>query len=268
MTTNQYVYLLSDATGETVEKIVDAALTQFPKGMVLLKRVGNVRTKERIINTLDEAEKKGGMVVYTIVNQEFALLVHEECEARGIPSIDLLTPLLMKLSGCVGLPPKEMPGLFHGINEKYFQRIEAVEFSVQHDDGQELRSLHFADIVLAGVSRTSKTPLSMYLAHSGFKVANVPIVMGVDPPIELFEVDPKRVVGLIIDPQRLTELRIARLKYLNQSIKTDYADYDQIVDEIHHAKTLYRQNGWIVINVSGKAVEETANEILVKLSFK
>jgi regulator of PEP synthase PpsR (kinase-PPPase family) len=268
MINKQYVYLLSDATGETVEKIVDAALTQFPKGMVLLKRVGNVRTRERILNTLEEAAQKQGMVVYTIVNHEFALLIHEECEARGIPSIDLLTPLLMKLSGCMGLPPKEMPGLFHGINEKYFQRIEAVEFSVQHDDGQELRSLHFADIVLAGVSRTSKTPLSMYLAHSGWKVANVPIVMGVAPPKELFEVDPKKVVGLIIDPQHLVELRIARLKYLNQSIKSDYADYEQIVEEILYAKTLFRRNSWITVRVSGKAVEETANEILVKLSLK
>ena len=268
MMTKQYVYLLSDATGDTVEKIVDAALTQFPKGTVLIKRVGNVRTRERIFNALDEVEKRHGLVVYTTVNQEFALSIHEECEARGIPSIDMLTPLLMKLSSCVGSPPKEMPGLFHGINEKYFQRIEAVEFSVQHDDGQELRSLHFADIVLAGVSRTSKTPLSMYLAHSGWKVANVPIVMGVEPPRELFEVNRKRVVGLIIDPQRLTELRIARLKYLNQSIKTAYADFDQVVDEIHHAKALYRQNGWIIVNVSGKAVEETANEISVKLSLK
>ncbi len=268
MPTKQYVYVLSDATGETVEKIVDAALTQFPKGMVLVKRVGNVRTRERILNALEEAERNKGIVVYTIVNQEFALLTHEECEARGVPSIDLLTPLLMKLSGCMGIPPKEMPGLFHGINEKYFQRIEAVEFSVQHDDGQELRSIHFSDIVLVGVSRTSKTPLSMYLAHSGWKVANVPIVKGIDPPRELFEVESKQVVGLIIDPQRLVELRIARLKNINQSIKTEYANYEQIVDEIYYTKNLFRHNNWIIVNVSGKAVEETANEILVKLSLK
>jgi hypothetical protein len=208
------------------------------------------------------------MVVYTAVDQEIALSIHEQCETRGIPSLDMMTPLLMKLSSCVGTPPKEMPGLFHGVNENYFQRIEAVEFSVQHDDGQELRTLHLADIILAGVSRTSKTPLSMYLAHSGWKVANIPIVMGVKPPQELFEADPKRVVGLIIDPQRLTELRITRLKSLNQSIKTAYAEFDQVVEEIHHAKALYRKNNWITVNVSGKAVEETANEILVRLSLK
>ncbi len=174
----------------------------------------------------------------------------------------------MKLSTYLEATPKKMPGLFHGVNDKYYKRIEAVEFSVKHDDGQEPQSMHLADIILVGVSRTSKTPLSMYLAHEGWKVANIPIIKGIKPPTELFGVNPKRVVGLLIDPKRLLELRIARLKILRQYTRTAYADYDQIVEEIKDVTKLYRQQSWAVVNVSGKAVEETTNEVLVKMKLK
>jgi regulator of PEP synthase PpsR (kinase-PPPase family) len=263
-----YTYLFSDATGATVEKMVDAALTQFEATDVQIKRIGNLRSRESILAALDEAERHQGMIVYTVVNQDFVTLIQEECEARKLLSIDLFTPLLMKLSSYLEAPPKKMPGLFHGVNDKYYQRIEAVEFSVKHDDGQETQTLYLADIILVGVSRTSKTPLSMYLAHEGWKVANIPIIKGIKPPSELFEVDPKRVVGLLIDPKRLLELRIARLKNLKQDIFTAYADYDNILEEISEVQKLYRQQSWAVVNVSGKAVEETANEVLVKMKLK
>ena len=262
------VYLFSDATGATVEKMVDAALTQFEVGDVQVKRIGNLRSRESILAALDEAAKHGGMIVYTVVNQEFVSLIQEECQFRKLLSIDLFTPLLLKLSSFLEATPKKMPGLFHGVNDRYYRRIEAVEFSVKHDDGQELRTIHQADIILVGVSRTSKTPLSMYLAHSGWKVANIPIVKGIRPPSELFAVNPKHVVGLLIDPKRLTELRIARLKNLKQNIFSAYADYAQIVEEIQEVKKLYGKNSWTIINVSGKAVEETANEVLVKMKLK
>jgi regulator of PEP synthase PpsR (kinase-PPPase family) len=160
-----------------------------------------------------------------------------------------------------------MPGLLRGMNAEYFRRIEAVEFTVKHDDGQECRNLHKADIVLAGVSRSSKTPLSIYLAHRGWKVANVPIVAGIAPPPELLQLDPGRVAGLLIDPQRLMELRAARLVHMGQSPRTEYADYDKIEDEIRAARRLFRQQRWAVIDVSAKAVEETANEVLHKLKL-
>ncbi len=264
----QIVYLLSDATGETAEKMVMAALLQFGVRDVRLKRVSNVRNKNQVYEALDEVLATKGMVVYTIVNRDLARLVHDECASLGISSIDLITPLLMRISEFFGLSPREMPGLLHGVDEEYFRRVEAVEFTVKHDDGQETGHLGKADIVLLGVSRSSKTPLSMYLAHRGWKVANVPLVKGIDPPQELFTIDAKRVVGLLIDPQRLVELRGARLKNLGMDARAAYADYEEVEDEIRYVKSFYRRNGWVIVDVSGKAVEETANEVLVKLKLK
>jgi len=268
MNDSRLVYLLSDATGETAEKIVMAALKQFGEKKVQVKRVSNVRTKNQVYEALDEALAQQGAVVYTLVNRELAQLVHDECASLGLPSIDLITPLLMKLSEFFGRSAGETPGLLHGVDEDYFRRVEAVEFTVKHDDGQETRNLAKADIILTGVSRSSKTPLSIYLAHRGWKVANVPLVKGIDPPAELFQVDPRRVVGLLIDPQRLVELRAARLRNLGQDPKAAYADYEEIEEELRHARALFRRNPWVVIDVSGKAVEETANEVLVKLGLK
>ena len=268
MSTAQAIYLLSDATGETAEKMVMAALTQFRDKPVRLKRINNVRTKNQVYEALDEALGKRGLVVYTIVNRDLAQLVHDECEGLGLVNIDLLTPLLMKVAHCLGLSPKETPGLLHGIDEAYFRRIEAIEFTVKHDDGQEPRNLHLADIVLVGISRTSKTPLSIYLAHRGWKVANVPLVKGIDLPPQLFDVDPKRIAALIIDPQRLVEVRAARLRNLGQDTRAAYADYEEIEEELKFAKKFFRRHAWLMIDVSSKAVEETANEVLVRLGLK
>ena len=268
MSTTQAIYLLSDATGETAEKMVMAALTQFRDKPVRLTRINNVRTKNQVYEALDDALAINALVVYTIVNRELAQLVYDECDGLGLVNIDLLTPLLMKVAQCIGRSPKETPGLLHGVDDAYFRRIEAIEFTVKHDDGQEPRNLHLADIVLVGISRTSKTPLSIYLAHRGWKVANVPLVKGIDPPEQLFEVDPKRIAGLIIDPQRLLEVRAARLRNLGQDPKAAYADYEEIEEELKYAKKFFRGQPWSVIDVSSKAVEETANEVLVRLGLK
>ena len=268
MSTAQAIYLLSDATGETAEKMVLAAMTQFRDKPVRLIRVNNVRTKNQVYEALDEALEKNALVVYTIVNRELAHMAHDECDGLGLTSIDLLTPLLMKVAHCVGRSPKETPGLLHGVDEAYFRRIEAIEFTVKQDDGQEPRNLYLADIVLVGISRTSKTPLSIYLAHRGWKVANVPLVKGIDPPSELFEIDPKRIAALIIDPQRLVEVRAARLRNLGQDPRAAYADYEEIEEELKFAKKFFRGHPWAVIDVSSKAVEETANEVLVRLGLK
>lgn len=262
------IFLLSDATGETAEKIVSAAVLQFQNRNVQIRRVSKVRGKNQVYEALDRALTDRALVVYTIVNQELAHLVQNECDALGLPCIDLISPLLMKLGEFIGVSPGETPGLLHGISKEYFRRIEAVDFAVKHDDGQETRNLHQADIILVGVSRTSKTPLSIYLAHKGWKVANVPLVKGIDPPKELLEVDANRVAGLIIDPERLAELRTARMSHLGQITPGAYADYQSIVEEIRAARAFCRRQGWVVVDVSGKAVEETANEVLVKLKRK
>ncbi len=262
------IYLVSDATGETAEKIVNAVLLQFPEKVVRLRRISHVRDKNSIFNCLDDALKDQALIVYTMVNRELAQLVNDECEALGIPHLDLITPLLSKASEFFGRSPRQTPGLLHHMDEEYFRRIEAVEFTVKHDDGQELRHLPYADIVLVGVSRTSKTPLSTYLAHRGWKVANVPLIRGMEPPAELMQVDPRRVAGLYIDPQRLVELRATRLRHLGQDARAAYANLEEIEEEIRAAKNFFRRNGWVMIDVSGKAVEESANEALVKLKLK
>lgn len=268
MAVPQRVYLISDATGETAEKMVNAALTQFRDKPVRVTRISNVRDRNSILQSLDEVLQNRGLVVYTVVNRDLAQLVHDECEALGLPCFDLITPLLMKFSEFFGRSPGQTPGLLHDMDEDYFRRIEAVEFTVKHDDGQELRHLTDADIVLVGVSRTSKTPLSTYLAHHGWKVANVPLVMGIDPPRELFQVDPRRVAGLYIEGQRLLELRAARLRNLGQDPRAAYADLEKIEEELRIAEGVFRRHCWVTVNVSGKAVEETANEVLVKLKLK
>jgi regulator of PEP synthase PpsR (kinase-PPPase family) len=268
MATLQPIYLLSDATGETAEKMVMAALTQFRDKPVRLKRISNVRTKTQVYEALDEALSQGALVVYTIVNRELGQLVHDECDGLGLASLDLLTPLLLKVAQHVGRSPGETPGLLHGVDEAYFRRIDAIEFTVKHDDGQEPRNLHQADIILVGVSRTSKTPLSIYLAHRGWKVANVPLVKGIEPPPQLLEVDPQRVVGLIIDPHRLAEVRAARLRNLGQDPRVAYADLEGIDEEIRAAREYFRRHAWVMVDATGKAIEETANEVLVKLRLK
>lgn len=264
----KYIFLLSDATGETVEKMCSAALIQFPDRPVITRRIGNVRNRSHVIDILNEAKRLEALVVYTMVNRELAQLVQDESLLRSLPAIDMLTPLLLRLSAYLDLTPQELPGLLHGVDEAYYKRIDAVEFTVKHDDGQETRNLHKADIVLVGVSRTSKTPLSIYLAHRGWKVANVPLVPGVKPPQELFEIDQSRIAGLIIDPHRLVELRAARLRNLGQDPRAAYADFDEIADELKQVRAFYRRHPWVIVDVTGKAVEETANEVLVKLGLK
>lgn len=262
----KHVYLLSDATGETVERVARAALTQFRDVDVMLHRVGQVRNREDIVRALDEMSDEPGIIFYTLVDDNLAQLVKNETERRHLEAVDLITPLLFKLAEFLNTPPQQVPGLQYQMNSEYYQRMEAVDFTVKQDDGQEPRNLYKADIVLVGVSRTSKTPLSMYLAHKGYKVANVPLVPGIDPPPELAKVRQERVVGLIINTQRLVDIRSARLRNLGQSPRGSYADYKQVEDELSFCRRYYRAHPeWLVIDVTNKSVEESAAEILSRL---
>ncbi len=267
ISTGKKVLLLSDATGETAEKMVSAALTQFQHRDAQVTRVSNVRSKNQIYSALDKAAQQQAMVIYTMVNRELSRLVHEECSAMGLISVDIITPLLVRLSEFLGTTPNETPGLLHSVDDDYFRRIDAIEFTVRNDDGQETRFLNKADIVLVGVSRTSKTPLSMYLAHRGWKVANIPLVSGISPPPELLTLEHNRVAGLLIKPERLVELRAARLRNLGQNPREAYAQYEQIEEELLEARKFFRRQKWAIVDVTGKAVEETANEVLVKLKM-
>lgn len=261
------LYLFSDATGETVDRVVRAVLTQFRDVEIRLHRFNQIRSESTLLEAVEVAARQPGLIAFTMVDRELAQLLQSEAESRGLEAVDILSPLLYKLSDMFALAPQQEPGLLYQLNAEYHKRVEAVNFTVKQDDGQELRHLFKADIVLVGVSRTSKTPLAMYLAHKGFKVANVPLVKGIDPPRELFQIDQNRIVGLLIDARRLVELRTARLLQLHQSPRSSYADYDEIVDELKSCKQLYRRNPqWLIIDVTHKSVEESASDILKKLT--
>jgi regulator of PEP synthase PpsR (kinase-PPPase family) len=262
-----HLYLFSDATGETVERVVRAVTSQFRDVSIKLHRFGRLRTEADILQAVGEAARQPGMILYTLVNAELARFLAGEVEANGLEAVDLLSPLLFRLSDFLGISPQQEPGLLHQINADYHKRVEAVNFTVKQDDGQELRNLHKADIVLVGVSRSSKTPLSMYLAHKGYRVANVPLVRDIPPPRELDEIDQKKIVGLIIDPKRLVELRAARLRNLRQGPRGSYADYERVEEEIEVCRRLYRKHPeWLVVDVTNKSVEEAAAEILKRLN--
>jgi regulator of PEP synthase PpsR (kinase-PPPase family) len=177
--------------------------------------------------------------------------------------VDLLGPLLVGLASYFGYEPKSIAGLLHDVNEHYFQRIEAMEYTIAHDDGRELTGLDKADVVILGISRTSKTPLSMYLSHQGWKVANIPMIQGFEIPSEVLSIDQRRVVCLTIDPEDLATIRRARLERLGQDKGGEYADPDKVNEEIEYANQIFRRNRkWPVFNVTGKALEETASEII------
>lgn len=261
-----HVYLFSDATGETVERVLMAAMSQFRDVEIKLHRLTRIRTKGDVLDAVEEVVSQQGIIIYTLVDTELAQLVHDEAAAHGLTAVDLITPILFKLSDFFGMAPQKQPGLLYQMNAEYYKRVEAVDFTVKMDDGQDPRNLYKADIVFVGVSRTSKTPLSMYLAHKGYKVANVPLVKGIDPPRELFKIDQRRVVALNIDPRRLVELRSARLRNMGQPARSSYADYEMVVEELDSCKRLYRQHPeWLQIDVTNKAVEETAAEIIKRL---
>ena len=264
---NYHLYLLSDATGETVEHVVRAALSQFKGLNVKLHKFGNLRKPADIVQAVEGAAREPGLIVYTLVNAELSQLLRSEVAHRGLEAVDLLNPLIYKMSDLFAISPQEEPGLLYQINAEYYKRVEAVNYTVKQDDGQELRHLCKADLVLVGVSRTSKTPLSMYLAHKGYKVANVPLVKGIAPPQELFELDQKKVIGLIINTQRLVELRSARLRTLRQNPRARYAAYEEVEEELEACRQLYRRHPeWQVVDVTHKSVEESASEILRKLN--
>jgi regulator of PEP synthase PpsR (kinase-PPPase family) len=263
---NKVIYVVSDSTGETAERVIRAALSQFYDEDVKIQRLCQIRNQGDVQQAISVAAHEPGMVAYTLVDPHLAETVERMAEEHGLFAVDLLSGLIYSLSRFLGAASQEKPGLLHRIDTDYHKRVEAVNFTVKHDDGQETRYLHKADLVLVGVSRSSKTPLSMYLAHKGYKVANVPLVKGIDPPEELFQIDQNKIVALIIDPKRLVEIRTSRLINMRQSSRGSYADYQQVEDELAYCKQLYRRHSeWMVVNVTNKSVEEAASDIMRRM---
>ena len=256
------IYILSDSIGETGELIARAAIRQFMSDKYEIKKFPFISGRERINEILIDAKKEMSIVLYTTVNEENRDFIETKGREYGIPTIDIMTPPMNALEKILGYPPKREAGLIRRLDENYFKKVEAVEFTVKYDDGKDPRGIKKADICLVGISRTSKTPLSMYLAHKNYKVANIPLIPEVPAPKEIFEKDKNRVIGLFADPYKLIDIRRERLKALGLDYSANYANVERINLELEYSKSIMEKLGCIVIDVSTKAIEETATIII------
>lgn len=256
------IYIISDSIGETAELVARAASSQFNGGGVDIRRVPYVNDAAEIPEIVEEAAAFNSIVAYTLVLPELRETLKKEAAKYNLITVDIITPMLDALTQIEGRPPKLEPGLVRKMDEEYFRKVEAIEFAVKYDDGKDPRGILRADIVILGVSRTSKTPLCMYLAHKRIKAANVPLVPEVSPPEELFKLPSHRIIGLTIRPNQLNEIRRERLKTLGLTSNADYASMDRILRELEYAESIMRKTGCSVIDVTNKAVEETASRVL------
>lgn len=262
MEKKETVFVVSDSVGETAELVVKAVATQFNGGYVDIKRNSYVEDFEDIEGLLQMAAKTTAIIAYTIVIPSLKEYLDRRANEEGIVVVDLLNPLMDAFMSKFKKDPKRQPKLMRQLDEEYFRKIEAIEFAVKYDDGRDPTGILRSDIVLIGVSRTSKTPLSMYLAHKRFKVANVPLVPEVPVPEELYSVPKSKCVGLIISPEKLNSIRKERLKSLGLTSDANYASFERILEELDYAEKIMKRVGCPVINVSNKAIEETADQIL------
>jgi regulator of PEP synthase PpsR (kinase-PPPase family) len=262
-----HIFIVSDSVGETGELVARAAVSQFRPGLqdTSLKRFPHIETIDHVIEIVYLAKMQHAMILFTLVQKNMRATLKKECAKHGVRFIDLMGPLMDTLEEELNEVPFEEPGLVRKLDDDYFKKIEAIEFAVKYDDGRDPRGLLLADIVLIGVSRTSKTPLSQYLAHKRYKVANVPLVPEVEPPEELFLVDPAKCFGLVISPDKLNYIRKERLIALGLNDDASYAKLDRIKQEIVHFDKIVERIGCQVIDVTNRAVEETANVILNKI---
>ena len=264
-----HVHLVSDSTGETLNAMLKATASQFVDAKPLEHIYALIRSRGQMERTLAEIEASPGIVLYTVINPELRRLLEIRCSELQTPAISVLDPLLNAFTDYLGLEKKLQPGAQHQLDDAYFKRIAALDYTLSHDDGQTNWDLEGADVVLVGVSRTSKTPTCMYLANRGVKAANVPLVPTSDPPEALFNLRNPLIVGLIASPERLAQIRKSRLGGLNADGHVDeYSDIDLIRAEVLRARRLYAKHKWPVIDVTRKSVEETAAAILTKLSAK
>ncbi len=257
------VFILADGTGETAEKVATAALTQFRGIDVESQTFTRVRSKFEIRELMERAHREHAFVVYTVIDPEHRDLIQNTARELNIECADLIGGLVLKLTTFLAAQPLLTPGIQHQLDAEYFRRIEAVEFAVKSDDGQSPQNLHRADMILIGLSRTSKTPLSMYLAHKGYRVANVPLVPEIPAPKELFEIDQEKIYALIIDLNSLVRVRHQRLRQLGLPPDAEYAARENIARELRWCREFYaRHPTWPVVDTSGRAVEETAAEVI------
>ena len=257
-----HIHLVSDSTGETVGLVARACLVQFDTIEATEHMWAMVRSKDQVEDVLAGIKENPGFVLYTIVNNDTRNQLEEGCRKLSVPCIAVLDPILSKLGMHLDAEVHPMPGRQHVMDAEYFSRIEAMQFVLSHDDGQSTHNLDKADVVLLGVSRTSKTPTCIYLANRGIRAANIPVVPGCALPDELFTSPNPLIIGLTKEPKRLVEIRRQRLRLLDQDEGTDYVDLEKVSNEIKDARRLFTKHDWPVINVSRKSIEETAATII------
>ncbi|NUN15756.1 MAG: kinase/pyrophosphorylase [Myxococcales bacterium] len=256
------VFVVSDSTGETAERLVRAVLLQFARSEIEVVVFPRVRKIADVTEIVVRAGREAALIVYTLVDPLVRERMVSLAEENNVETVDPIGQLMARLASVLGTAPSGTPGIMPSLDEDYFRRIEAVEFSVKHDDGQLPQGLARADIVMVGLSRTSKTPLSTFLAQRGYKVANVPVVLGIPLPRELDEIPQHKIYGLIIDLASLVRIRRARLKQLNMPLDSDYGMREHILKELKYAREIFRNHpAWPVLDVSQKAIEETASII-------
>lgn len=256
------VYIMSDSIGETGELVVKAAISQFTGANIEIERKPYLKSAAQIEAILEKAAENHSAIMYTLVRPDLKDVLETKAHALGIIHVDIMGPVVDALQTVTHLSPRNEPGLIRKIDEAYFTKIEAIEFAVKFDDGKDPRGLLQADIVITGVSRASKTPLCMYLAHKGIKAANVPLVKEIPPPAELFQVAPHKVIGLTIKPSLLFEIRRERLKAMGLQPSSSYANLERIIEELDYAQEIMRKVGCPVIDITNKATEETAARVL------
>lgn len=256
------IYVISDSLGETGEQVARAAVSQFDITDYEIRRYSYVLTRNMVEEILQEAKKENSVILYTVVQSKYSQIITDFAIENDIPHINLLEGILNSIEKRIHKKPKREPGIIRKLDDSYFKRVEAIEFAVKYDDGKDPRGLKKADLVILGISRTSKTPLSMYLANKNIKVANIPLVPEAILPKEVFEIPKKRIVGLTNSPEKLNSIRRERLKALGLSGEANYASMQRILDEIDYAEKIMRRIGCPIIDVSDKAIEETAGIII------
>ena len=263
-----HLHLVSDATGETINSIARAAISQFEDIEVVEHFWSLVRGKRQIENVLAAIEANPGVVVYTLVNVELRETLEQGCVRLNVPAVPVLEPVIAALSNYLGIESHGEPGRQHTLNAEYFDRIDAMHFVLTHDDGQSLHNLESAEVVLLGVSRTSKTPTCFYLANRGIKAANVPLVPGMPVAPEIEALDNPVVIGLTTTPERLIEVRRNRLRSMKHDQETDYVDLGMVREEVLSARRLFAKNSWPIIDVTRRSIEEVAAEVLQYIAHR
>lgn len=257
-----WIIVCSDSVGETAEAVVRATIRQFQDNRVKIKRFAHLANEDDIRMVVREAQEKHAFVAFTLVQPELREMMKKESIRMGVRTVDIMGPMMQAFIDTFDDRPVEKPGLLHRLDEDYFRRVEAIEFAVKYDDGRDSRGIMQAEIVLIGVSRTSKTPLSIFLAHKGYKVANLPLMPEVKVPPELRLIPKHRIFGLTMNPDSIVKVRTERLKSLGLAENARYASMQRVLEELEYAENLMKSLGCTVLDVTNRAIEETAGMII------